>query len=369
MSPDKDYDLNRPEAQAYRHAVRYGTFVRRGTMIAFPTCFPGASVAMPLDESRITALCRDNSIHIYGGTSGVQCHLFVAAFHDETGCVFDLGAVDGTTECTAVCCGDSSYLACLNGPDGGRIIHSAMGGIDANLLQEWGFRRPELQPIETPFAGEPIVHAVAAPDKKSIIGVTTRRIFRVPFNNPTVEILDTIDNAGRIAVASDGAIVGIGRNGHLWAADPASGRVNTNHRPLPAGNWQDAPPAWAHDTHDDALYTTDATGTLFRYHARQGWSKPLAKTPLTPVGPMAITHDGRLFGFCGDGMANLFSYDPDNHQVENLGVALSVIQRRRYGYTFADAVVGRDGEIYFAENDNLGHLWLYFPPVAKRKKA
>jgi hypothetical protein len=45
---------------------------------------------------------------------------------------------------------------------------------------------------------------------------------------------------------------------------------------------------------------------------------------------------------------------------------VSVIQQRRYGYCFGDAVTGRDGEIIFGENDNLGHLWLYFPKILPR---
>jgi hypothetical protein len=59
----------------------------------------------------------------------------------------------------------------------------------------------------------------------------------------------------------------------------------------------------------------------------------------------------------------MFCYDPAAGQVSNLGVALSVIERRRYGYVFGDAVTGRDGQIIFGENDNLGHLWLYFPKI------
>ena len=45
------------------------------------------------------------------------------------------------------------------------------------------------------------------------------------------------------------------------------------------------------------------------------------------------------------------------------GVAVSVVQRRRDGYAFAAAVTGRDGEIVFGEDDDLGHLWLYFPRI------
>ena len=62
-------------------------------------------------------------------------------------------------------------------------------------------------------------------------------------------------------------------------------------------------------------------------------------------------------------MANLFCCDTVSGSVINLGVAASVLERRRYGYQFGDAVTGRDGEIVFGEDDNGGHVWLYFPKI------
>ena len=90
---------------------------------------------------------------------------------------------------------------------------------------------------------------------------------------------------------------------------------------------------------------------------------PLARTLVAPVGPMAVTHDGRVFGFCGTEMAKMFGYNPRTREATNLGVAVSVLERRRYGYVFGDAVTGRDGQIIFGEDDDLGHLWLYFPRI------
>jgi len=62
-------------------------------------------------------------------------------------------------------------------------------------------------------------------------------------------------------------------------------------------------------------------------------------------------------------MSNKFVYDPRRESVRNLGVAISVLNRRRYGYEFSCAVTNRDGEIYFGENDRGGHLWVYFPTI------
>ena len=62
-------------------------------------------------------------------------------------------------------------------------------------------------------------------------------------------------------------------------------------------------------------------------------------------------------------MAKMFCYNPRAREANNLGVAVSVLERRRYGYVFGDAVTGRDGQIVFGEDDDLGHLWLYFPRI------
>ena len=50
------YDTSSPEARALIDEIVHGTFVKEGTMVAFPTCFPGASIPIPADESHITAL-------------------------------------------------------------------------------------------------------------------------------------------------------------------------------------------------------------------------------------------------------------------------------------------------------------------------
>lgn len=89
--------MARPEAQALKDEIVHGTFTREGTMVAFPTCFPGATIPIPGDESRITALDVSHDHMIYGGTSGRASHLFVGMFHGVTGMVFDIGTVPGQT--------------------------------------------------------------------------------------------------------------------------------------------------------------------------------------------------------------------------------------------------------------------------------
>ena len=86
---------NSPEAKALIDEIVHGTFTKEGTMAAFPTCFPGASI--PSRPMRATSprwiSPRDGMV--YGGTSGRATHLFVAMFHGVTGIVFDLGMPAG----------------------------------------------------------------------------------------------------------------------------------------------------------------------------------------------------------------------------------------------------------------------------------
>ena len=360
----KKYDMNSPEAKALMEEITHGTFMKEGTMVAFPTCFPGASIPIVADESHITALDATPEGIIYGGTSGHRSHVFVAMFHGATGMVFDLKAIEGATDCAAVCCGKEKVLACVNGwQDGGRIVATKLQPLPYDCIQEWGFERPSFQDYGPAFRGETIVHAVAEPASDTVIGVTSGHLFSADPASSRIETLGEVPGSGRIARTASGSIVGLDGDSHLWSYAPRTRSLRRRAYVLPDGNWGSAPLLWARERQTGLLYTADGEGRLFSFDEGKGFSRPLGRTALKPVGPMAVTFDGRVFGFCGPELAKMFCYDPAAGQVSNLGVALSVIERRRYGYVFGDAVTGRDGQIIFGENDNLGHLWIYFPKI------
>jgi hypothetical protein len=351
-----------PENAALIEDMRKGAYTREGTMVAFPTCFPGETAPIPLDESRITALDVIPSGVVYGGSSGRQAHLFVADTHGITGIVFDIGSPEGATECAAVCCGAARMVAFVNGPKGGRAIGAPLVNLaQQDLIQEWSLGRPALRDLGECVAGEAVTHAVADASRAIAVGVTPRHLFTVDIASGKIQPIGEVPAGGRIAAAANGVY---GRDGaaHLWRFDVKTGAIARQAVPLPSGDW-DLPLVWAKDPRTGTLFTADKQGRIFPFDETRGFGEPLGTAPLTPVGTMAATLDGRLFGFCGDEMAKMFCYDPATRAVTNLGVAASVIERRRYGYVFADAVTGRDGEILFAENDNGGHLWVYFPKV------
>ena len=365
MTKRKRFDLSSSEAEKLKNEIIHGTFVTEGTMVAFPLCFPGASAPIVADESHITALDKTPEGIVYGGTSGRQTHLFVGRFHGATGAVFDLGTVDDANRCVAICCGQAQFVACVNGPNGGRFIRHRFQELPFDLLQEWVFAREPFEYLGEPIKGEKFVHAVPDASRQKVIASTEGHLLTLDIESGAVEVIDEIPGSGRLAVGSKNNIFGLEAADSLWCYHPEERTLTGKKIPLPEGAWHKSLLVWAKDPVGRKLYTADGDGRLFSFTEEEGFSPCLGQVPLTPVSSMAVTFDGRVFGTCGEGISNLFCYYPNSHEITNLGVAVSVIERRRYGYVFSDAVVGRDGQIIFAEDDDMGHLWLYFPSVQR----
>jgi hypothetical protein len=437
MTKRQKFDPNAAGAQELRDRIVHGAFVTEGTMVAFPTCFPGVTIPLPADESHITALDATPDGIVYGGTSGRAAHLLVGMFHGVTGMVFDLGAVEGGDTTVAVCCGRKGIVAAVNGPEGGRLVARELEPLPFDLIQEWHIRRRPLSDLGPVAAGERIVHMVADAGRTAAVGVTAANgrnrtdatdaaegsdrnraggvgaakghLFTFDFVSSKIEVVAEVPGRGRLGRTASGAILGPDEGATLWRFEPKTGRLERRALQLPAaGTWgvgqsgtaelhsatsrptgrlqlgdprSDAPSGqlgvpvgtaepfrmrWALDPASGRLYVADGEGRIFTFTEEEGFGDaPVARTPVAPVGTMAVTLDGRLFGTYGGGMAKLFCYDPRTGALTSLGVAVSVFERRRYGYAFGDAVVGRDGEIVLGEDDDLGHLWLYFPRIRK----
>lgn len=361
------YDPESPKIKAYLEDVHHGTFIKEGTMVACATCYPGMTTPIALDESRITALDGLPTGTLYGGTSGHQAHLFIAQFHGLSGVVFELGVPEGANHTAAACCAGSRLFAFVNGARGGRAVSVPQTDLfGEDFIQEWGFTRPEIVDHGECAAGEPVVHAVADKARKTVVAVTARHLVTIDASvedaRLKLQFVGEVPGMGPIALGSRGGVFGRDEGDTLWRFDVAKGSIKRRAVPLPEGFGGSAL-SWATDPASGVLYTAGADGRIYSFNEGKGFSSALGKAPLAHVGPMAVTFDGRLFGFCGDEMSKMFGFDPSTGEVTNLGVAASVLERRRYGYTFGAAVTGRDGEIVFGENDNGGHLWLYFPRI------
>jgi hypothetical protein len=359
MQTKSRFDPHSPEIKAYLNDLAH-QFVREGTMVAFPTCLPGMTTPITHDESRITALDINSEGHVYGGTSGRQAHLFGAAFHGLTGIVLDAGTAPGATSTEAICCGASRVIAFVNGSQGGRAVALPYLDLKQDWIQEWGLEPAVLQDLGECVAGEPVVHAVCAASGNTVAGVTTHHLFTLDVTSRQITVVGDVPGRGHLGMGR-AAVFGQDDGTRLWRFDVASGHLRRAAVDLPAGEWTD-PLLWTRDRQSGLLFTADAAGRLFSFDENKGF-RLLGRTHLAPVGPMAVAPDGRLFGFCGAEVANLFCCDTLSGSVTNLGVAASVLEQRRYGYQFGDAVTAPGGEIVFGEDDDGGHLWLYFPSI------
>ena len=360
------WDKTRPDTKAVVDGIVHGVFVMEGTMVAFPTYFPGTTVPIPRDEGHITALDSAEDGNIYGGTSGRAAHIFVGMFHGVTGMVFDLGTVSNADHCPAICCAEDKFVAAVNGNDGGRLVSRKYQPLPYDLLQEWGFDRTPIDEMGAPAPGERIVDARATPSGKSVLCQTVKGLHLANVAEGSIEKIDDIVGKGKIGLGSKGGLFGCEDGKNLWRFDEEDGSLDRRWCQLPEGSWEDGVPIWARNPASGLLYAVDSSGGLFSLDEEKGFGPRLGKTELAPVGAMAVTFDGRLFGTCGDGISRLFSFDPASGEVRDLGIAVSLLERRRYGYQFGAATVGRDGEIVFGEDDDLGHVWLYFPKVVPR---
>jgi hypothetical protein len=359
------YDLHSPGTQARVDQIVHGAFVTEGTMIAFPPCFPGMTTPVPADECHITALDVAADGIVYAGTSGYAAHLLVGMFHGVTGMVLDMGVVEGADRTAAICCGQREVVAAVNGPAGGRLVTRALEPLPFDLIQEWHIGRAPYRLTDEVVPGERILHAVADADRRRVVGLTEGHLFVWEIEAARAEVIGEVPGRPRLALGPDNTVFGMDEEATLWAYEVEQGRLRRRAFALPPGNWVLPSLSWARDPARALLYTVDAGGVLYAFAPDTGFTRQ-GQTPIAPVGPMAVTLDGRLFGTMGEGMSKLFCYDPYSRQVRNLGVAVSVFERRRYGYSFGDAAVGRDGEIVFGEDDDLGHLWLYMPRIQGR---
>jgi hypothetical protein len=348
------------EAEMYPLEVHHEAFVREGRMVAMPLGFPGATTAIPADESRVTALAlrRDDRYEtIYGGTSGTRAHLFYGWLRGVTGVIVDLGGDGKATETAGIVSLKDRVVAAVNGPEGGRLLARAHPPISYDCIQEWTMNLDPFQPVAE-FVGERMLEIHAGAAGRSLVGCTTGgpfawdpaagRVVRVP--GPVL----------RMARHPAGSLLGIDFRGEIGIVTEAGGGLRFRRAGQVPGSWQGA--VWS-GAGGPGLFLADDAGSLFEV-ARSGRARRVGKAPLAPVTCMASTLDGRLFGVCGREMGHLFVLEPGG-KARDLGVALSVLNRRRYGYEFSCAVTDRDGHVLLGERDRAGHLWLLFPSIRR----
>jgi hypothetical protein len=256
-------------------------------------------------------------------------------------------------------------VAALKGPEGIRLVSTAYQGLPFDLIQEWGFSRSAIKTLAELPNSEGSLAAEACQEGKAVIIQAGGKLHRLDVENESLTGIGVVPLSLCLLMADGDSVYGLDEDKTLWRYHPSSNTLERKVVRLPEGCQVGETMRWAHASFQGRRYLADAAGNLYPFTLEKGFGPTVGKTRLAPVGSMAVTHDGRMIGSCGDGIGRLFVSSPREGQVKDIGVAVSILERRRYGYQFGDAVTGRDGEIYFGERDNSGHLWIYFPRIER----
>jgi hypothetical protein len=360
------------------HSLR--EFTREGLMVALPLCFPGQSVPPPAGETAIKVMALNASTDtLYLGTEGDQAHLLAAMIHQDTGVVHDMGAVPEATSIDALSVLGADVRFIASGPAGSKL-YSTQRCIGSFLIQEWGLPRRPLEQVAVVLAGQSVAHAVLSADGSAFLGVTEEsgEVFRTSVRSGETRILGQLDRTGkharRLCLDTTGGLWGTCGNAELWTLAPGADEIERLPLRLPcaAGREQHTQvSAWAADPVTGMLYGgTRPDGFLFTLDPETrrlvALGKPCRQDLITCL---TIGHDGRLFGMAGtsEDIGHFFCYDPTEGSLNDLGIPVSTLTTRQYGYHYACAVTGADGEMYFGQHERVNYLWLYFPAVPKRR--
>jgi len=366
---------------------RTGDFVADGIMLALPLCFPGQSLPPPADETLIGAMAEDvAAAAIYLGTSGRAAHVMVAATHADTGIVHDLGVVPGADRVDAIGIGDTTVWIVASGPQGSALWSHSRLDATGFLIQEWGLTRSAVRKGFDLFADRRVAHAVFTPEG-CLYGVTegdglffkldmaagnlnpvvVGPVHPPPLNpkkggahHPFFSTRLILDRAGRVWGTSGSA--------RLWHYDPQHDKLMPWGPRVPAAAGRDAHTtvsAWAVDPASGMIYGgTSPDGFFFKLNPETLQVTPLGKpTRLDEIHCLCVARDGRVYGMAGgeEDIGHLFVYNPADGGLADLGVPVSTISTRQYGYHFRSALTATGGEIYFGQHERASHLWLYFP--------
>lgn len=357
--------------------VSLGEFVREGTMVALPLCFPGQSSPPPRGETAATVLALDPAGAVYCGTRGTRAHVLAAFLRGDAGVVLDLGAVPGADSVDGLAVHGEWLSVLASGPQGAALwrVPRSRGSF---FIQEWSLvRHPYEEVARLSWSGGATAEATA--DGRLLCGVTdgTGEAFCLDAAEGRVVQRWAAAEEGRccrrIGLDAAGRLWGTAGKGRLWTADPQTGSLRRlGALPAAAGRSQHAQAsAWALDPVTGILYGgTSPDGFLFRLDPRTGealgFGKPVRQQPLTCL---AVGHDGTLFGMGGaeDEIGHLFRHDPQTRASADLGVPVSTLTVRQYGYHFRCALTGPDGEIWFGQHESVNWIWVYFPRIPIRR--
>ncbi|NQT21747.1 MAG: hypothetical protein HQ592_18730 [Planctomycetes bacterium] len=374
----RDPERERKSITSRRAPARQTSFVSRGFMLCKELGFHGVRRPIPADESRITALAVASRDRVFGTTSGERPHVFLYCSDPSEGIVLDLGVVDGAAYLgRSIVAWDRHTVFVGTSPAPGRVVKCSALRSRNDCVQEWGHRPGVFEDVAVPLPDEGIACLAGDPGFGRLYGLSDRTgtFFHVDVESGEVSLSETVDElqhfSRTLLVTRTGDVYGAGAHGRLFSYSPhyvtGPEEIDAILPSVPGRSMYARVDSWAEHPATGIIYGgTEADGMLFAFDPTTREMHPLGKpTSASRIPAITVGKDGIVYGFSGEdsSIGQMFAYDPQGGTLENLGIPLATAEIRRYGYEFAAAAAGADGEIYLGENDRGGCLFVYFPPT------
>ncbi|HOK55878.1 MAG TPA: hypothetical protein PKV21_01300 [bacterium] len=359
----------------YNSYVTYGRVENRSLRL-----FQSLSEPIPPEECAITSLCKGKNRKIYGATSGKRSHLFYYSFSPEGDGVCDISIIEGAKSVKNSLCVDKTgkiWGGVSEGEKGYIFCYDTSG----DHMGEGGTFSGEIKIISEPVPGEFIVSLICDEDKNVLYGISSESgyFFIYDITKNEVSIKGQIDKnklfSSVLVKDNKGNVYFFGQLCQMFKYSPEEDKIIPLdiYAPCLAGRtFYNRVQSVCFNEYDGFIYGgVSPDGILFAYNPETNFLRMIGRvTPEKDIPCLTVGNDGIVYGISGekDGMAHLFSYDPDSYSLKDLGLLYTTIEIPWHGYEFSSACTGDFGEIYLGESDRISHLFIYFPPIPKRKK-
>lgn len=366
-------------------------YVSEGVFICRRLRYNSQYREIPAGSSAITSLAVAEDGVVYGATSGDTVHIFafnpqppfdtvttLAALEGETGCKRTLvWEKEGSVICGTRCTGDRCSTW-----KGGGLYRISGRPFYFDAVQEWPRGQGEVEKLTIPVKGEGIAALAIDRARQRVYGLSdkTSRLFIHDLATGKTDVREEVDplwhHSENLMMAPDGRVFSSAAGNRLRMFDPESDTLTMLDVTMPSypgralyariDSWVWEPVSrlfYVGDREDGFLWTLDPATMETRL-----LGKP---TDRLRIRSLAASKDGRIFGMAGriGDIGQFFVYEPQTRELRNLGVPLSAIEERRYGYEFDSAVTGPQGQIYLGEAEWQSRLFIYFPSYPEPRRA
>lgn len=333
-------------------------FVTEGFFLALPPTFPGVSAPPPLEKSRLTRLAMCGDGVVFAAAAGPDPLIFQFMPKAPNGYALSWReSGDEVLGMEVLTLGHLDYLALLIrcGPELRLVLRQRVYASEG--IQEWWAVLPDFRhELRLGPGSSASLAAAGEPGHLLVAAATTLWTVRAEVESGFV-ITDRRSHGG-------GELFRLSPD-HTVLLDRRSGSVSLleNGVPAPAKALPELRDATALARAKGHLLWAAPSGQLHTWSPSHPAPDRLGSMGLAPVTALASLPDGRIFGFAGKEIAHWLCLAPGEKVARDLGVAVSVLSARRYGFEFSAILPGPGGELYCAENDRGGHLWMYLPPT------